>query len=368
MVDGTMGASRVEIQPVTTRGEGNQAIMTGTTPVAMLQMATRTGELGPTMDPRAMPTTTKTGANRAHAVIVPKEAMRIMAKTGTSRPQTVTVPREVTRITAKPGASRAHIVTVPSGEMRIPAKVGTNKAQLIIVLKGDSLGAVLQDPGRLLTTPGLRATPVLLPGQRAPATIPTITIFRATCQALGKTMQALSLDSIADLTSLPKAGTSMVRATPPVMAATAVMGGAGRLHLKDRRFPARVVIKAGEEEATKAEVRRATGTKEVEAQEVDGTKTHPTTLDRPPTRGRRTSLGTPKAHQRIGSGSTGVALGIPLVLVMVTGGDSGCGMSMRSVGALGLLWFYCFSTASHTQALVLFFPRKGTRERGGVDR
>lgn len=183
-----MGTSRVEIQPVTTPGETNQAIITGTTAAAMLRMATRTGELGPTMDPRAMPTTHKTGANRAHAVIVPKEVMRIMAKTGTSRPQTVTVPREVTRIMAKSGASRAYIVTVLSGEMRIPAKVGINKAQLIIVPKGDSLGAVLQDPGRLLTTPGLRATPILLPGQRAPATIPTITIFRATCQALGNTM------------------------------------------------------------------------------------------------------------------------------------------------------------------------------------
>lgn len=350
LVEGTTGTSKVEIQPATQLGGSNQAILAGktpetaagTTPAAMLQMATRTGELGRTMDPRAMPITTKVGTHKARIAIVLKEEMRIMAKVGTSMAHTTTVLREEMRTMAQVGTSTAHSVTVLNGEMRILAKAGINKAQLTIVLEGQTLGAGLQDPGRRLTTHGLRAMPVvdgvMVAGQRAMTTITTTTtVFRATCQALGKTMQDIILESLADPTSLPKAGTILVMATLPMPATTAVTDGAGPPHLQDCHFPARAVNKAGEEEAIKAGVRRATGTQEVEAQEADGTITHPTTLDRPTTRGRQTSPETPKARQRIGSGSTGVGLGILPVIDMVTGGDQDFGTSMRSVGALGAL-------------------------------
>ncbi|KAL2282795.1 hypothetical protein FJTKL_10405 [Diaporthe vaccinii] len=235
------------------------------------------------------------------------------------------VPREEMRIMAKVGTSMAHTATVLSGEMRILAKPGINKAQLTIVLTGETLGAGLQDPGQRLTTHGLRAIPVLdgvmVAGHQATATIPTTMVFRATCQALGKIMQGLIPESLAYPTSLPKAGTILVMATLPMPATTAVLVGAGPPHLQDHHFLAKVVTKAGEEESIKAGVRRATGTQEVEALEAVGTITRPTTLDRPTTRGRQTSPETPKARQRIGSGSTGVGLGILPVIDMVTGGD-----------------------------------------------
>lgn len=313
-VEGTTGTSRVEeIQPVTQVGESNQATTAGTTPAAMVQMATRTGELGPTMDPREMPTTTKAGIHKARIATVLREEMRIMGKAGTSK---------------------AHTVTVLNGEMRAMAKTGTNKAQLTTVPTEEILGADLQDPGQLLTTPGLQATPVVDGG---PATIPTTTVFQATCQALGRTMQALNFGSIAGRISLPKAGVILVMGTLRPLVATVVMGG-GLLQLRDHRSPAKVVIKAGEEAATKVEVQRATGTRVVEAQEVDGMRTHPTTLDRRPPLGRRTSPVIPKVRRRIGSGSTGVGLGILPVIGMVTG-DEANGASMRSVGAVGLCDF-----------------------------
>lgn len=320
-MEGKIGISRVETQPVTQLGESKQATMTGKTPAtaagtipaaAMLQMATRTGELGPTMDPRAMPTITKAGTHKARTAIVLREEMRIMGKAG---------------------ISRVHAATVLSGEMRAMAKPGTKKAQLTIVLTGQTLGADLQDPGQRLTTHGLQAM-LVVDGARE--IIPT-TVLQALCQALGKIIQALRLDSIAGLTSLRKAGTSLVMATLPLQAAAAVLDGVGLLHLKDHHFPFRVVTMAGEEEATKVEVQQATGTPEVEAQEVHGTKTHPTTLDRPPIRGRRTSPVIPKVRQRIGSGSTGVGLGILPVMGMATGDDRDCDASMRSVGAVGTL-------------------------------
>lgn len=325
LVEGTIGTSRVETQPVTQLGESNQAILAGKTPAAMLQMATRTGELGRNMDPRAMPITTKAGTHKGRIAIVLKEEMRTMTKVGTSMAHTTIVPREEMRIMAKVGTSMAHTATVLSGEMRILAKPGINKAQLTIVLTGETLGAGLQDPGQRLTTHGLRAIPVLdgvmVAGHQATATIPTTMVFRATCQALGKIMQGLILESLADPTSLPKAGTILVMATLPMPATTAVLVGAGPPHLQDHHFLAKVVTKAGEEEAIKAGVRRATGTQEVEALEAVGTITHPTTLVRPTTRGRQTSPETPKARQRIGSGSTGVGLGILPFIDMVTGGD-----------------------------------------------
>lgn len=280
------------------------ATAAGTIPAAMLQMATRTGELDPTMGLRAMPTITKVGTHKARIAIVPREEMRIMGKAGTNR---------------------GHVVTVLSGEMPTMAKTGTNKAQLTTVLRGETFGAGLQDPGRRLTTPGLQAMSV---EDGAKATIPTITVFQATCQALGKTMQALgktmqalSPDSIADPTSLRKAGTILVMAILPLPAETAALDGVGLLHLKGHHFPVRVMPKAGEEEATEVEVQQATGTREVEAQEVDGTTTHPTMLVRPPIHGRRTSPVIPRVRQQIGSGSTGVGLGILPVIGMVTRDD-----------------------------------------------
>lgn len=333
LAEGTIGTSRVEIQPVTQLGESNQAILAGKTPetaagtipAAILQMATRTGEPGRTMDPRAMPTTNKAGTRKARIAIVLREEMRTTAKVGISMAQIVTVLKVEMRTMAKVGTSMAHTVTVLSGEMRMLAKAGINKAQLTIVLTGETLGADLQDPGQRLKNHGLQAMPVvdgvMVAGQRAMATMPTTPVFRATCQALGKTMQELILESLAVPTSLLKAGTILVLATLPIPATTAVTGGAGPPHLQDQDFPARAVPKAGEEEAIKVGVRRATGTQEVEAQEADGTITRPTTLDRPPTRGRQTSPETPKARQQIGSGSTGVGLGILPVIAMVTGGD-----------------------------------------------
>ncbi|KAK7731666.1 hypothetical protein SLS63_005353 [Diaporthe eres] len=349
------------------KGSPNGGWAAGTIRAAMLQMATRTGELGRTMDPRAMPTTTKAGTHKARIAIVLKEEMRTMDQVGTSMAHTTTVLREEIRTMAQVGTSqahtttvlreemrtmdqvgtskahtatvlsgemrtmdqvgtsKAHTATVLSGEMRILAKAGTNKAQLTIVLTGETLGAGLQDPGQRLTTHGLRAMSVvdgvMVAGQRAAATTPATTVFRATCQALGKTMQELILESLADPTSLPKAGTILVTATLPMPVTTAVTGGVDPPHLQDHHFLARAVTKAGEEEAIKAGVRRATGTQEVEAQEADGTITHPTTLDRPTTHGRRTSPETPKARQRIGSGSTGVGLGILPVMDTVTGRD-----------------------------------------------
>lgn len=310
-VEGTTGTSRVEeIQPVTQVGESNQATTAGTIPAAMVQMATRTGELGPTMDPREMPTTTKAGIHKTRIATVLREEMRIMGKAGTSK---------------------AHTVTVLNGEMRAMAKTGTNKAQLTTVPTEEILGAGLQDPGQLLTTPGLQATPVV---DGAPATIPTTTVFQATCPDLGRTMQALNLGSIAGRISLPKAGVILVTGTLRPLVATVVMGGEGLLHLMDHHSPAKVVIKAGEEAATKVEVQRATGTRVVEAQ-VDGMITHPTTLDRRPPLGRRTSPVIPKVRRRIGSGSTGVGLGILPVIGMVTGDEAnGARMSRWRCGPL----------------------------------
>lgn len=312
LVEGTAGTSRVEIQPVTQVGESNQATTAGTIPAAMLQMAIRTGEPDPTMDPREMPTMAKAGIPKALIVTVLREEMRIMGKVGTSK---------------------AHTVTVLNGEMRAMAKTGTNKAQLTTAPTEEILGGGLQDPGQRLTTPGLQATPVV---DGAPATIPTTTVFQATCQALGRTMQALNFGSIAGRISLPKAGVILVMGTLRLRVATAVMGGEGLPPLRGHRSPAKVAIKAGEEAATKVEVQRATGIQVVEAQEVDGTIIHPTTLDRQPPLGRRTSLVIPKVRQRIGSGSTGVGLGILPVIGMVTG-DEDYGRSTRSVGAVGPL-------------------------------
>lgn len=319
------GTSRVEIQPVTKVGGSHQAIPAGTIPAAMPQMATRTGELGPTMDPRAMPTTTKAGTHKARIATVLREEMQTMGKAGTTK---------------------AHTVTVLNGEMRAMAKTGTNKAQITIVLTEEILGAGLQDPGRLLTTRGLQAMPLV---DGVTVTIPTTTVFQATCRALGRTMQVLDLGSIAGRISLPKAGTLLVVATLRLLVTTAVMGGEVLLHLRDHRSPAKVVIKAGEEEATKVEVQRAIGTRVAEAQQVDGMITHPIMLDRQPLLGRRTSPVIPKVRQRIGSGSAGVGLGILPVMGMATG-DEDYDASMRSVGALGplviLLFLYCFSPSS----------------------
>lgn len=307
LAEGTVGTNRVETKLLIQLGESSQVIQAGkipataagTIPAAVLQVATKPGEAGLNMDPKVKPTITKAGAHKARIAIVHREEMRITAKTGTSR---------------------AHVGIVLNGGMRILAKPGIHKAQLTIVLMGETLGEALQDPGHRLIIPDLQAMlvdGVMMAGQRAMA---TTTVFQATCQALGTTMQALNLESTADLTSLPKAGTIPVMETPPLPAKTAVTGGAGLLH-KDLQYQARVVIKAGEEEATKAEVRRATGTQEVGAQEEDGMITHPTMLDRLPTHGRRTSLVIPKVRPRIGSGSTGVGLGILLVTGIVIGDD-----------------------------------------------
>ena len=291
LVEGPAGTNRVEIKPATQPGESNQVILAGktpataagTTPAAMLEMTTRTGELGHTMDPRAMLTMTKAGTHKARIAIVLREEMRITARAGTSR---------------------AHTVTVLSGVIRTRARTGINKAQLTIVLSEGALGAGLQDPSQPLTTPGPRAMPVVdgmaVAGERATTTIITTMVFQATCQARGTTMQGHSLESTADPTSLPKVGTNMVMATLHVPATTVAMGGTAPLHLKDHRFPVRVVTKAGQEGATEVEVRQAAGTREAEGQEEDGTRTHPTMLDLSPTRGRLTSLGTPKVRQRIG--------------------------------------------------------------------
>lgn len=333
LVEGTTGTSRVEIQPVTQAGGSNQATPPGTIPAAMPQMATRTGELGPTMDLRAMPTTIKAGIHKARIATVLREEMQTMGKAGTTKAHTVTVLSGEMRAMARIGINKAHIVTVLNGEMRAMAKTGTNKAQITIVLTEEILGAGLQDPGRLLTTPGLQAMPLV---DGVTATVPTTTVFQATCRALGRIMQALDLGSIASRISLPKAGTILVMATLRLLVATAVKDGEVLLYLRDHRSPAKVAIKAGEEEATKVEVQRAIGTRVVEVQEVDGMITHLTMLDQQPLLGRRTSLVIPKVRQRIGSGSTGVGLGILLVMGMATG-DEDYDASMRSVGALGPL-------------------------------
>lgn len=340
------GTSRVEIQPVTKVGGSHQAIPAGTIPAAMPQMATRTGELGPTMDPRAMPTTTKAGTHKARIATVLREEMQTMCKAGTTKAHTVTVLNGETRAMARIGTNKARIVTVLNGEMRAMAKTGTSKAQITIVLTEEILGAGLPDPGRLLTTPGLQAMPLV---DGVTATVPTTTVFQATCRALGRTMQVLDPGSIVGRISLPKAGTILVEATLRLLVATAAMAGEGLLHLRDHRSPAKVVIKAGEEEATKVEVQRAIGTRVAEAQQVDGMITHPIMLDRQPLLGRRTSPVIPKVRQRIGSGSAGVGLGILPVMGMATG-DEDYDASMRSVGALGplviLLFLYCFSPSS----------------------
>lgn len=314
-VEGTIATSRVETQLVTQVGGSNQAILVGKitataagAPAAMLAVVTRTGDLGPTMDHRAMPTTAKVGIHKARIAIVRKEEIRTMGKAG---------------------ASRAQIATVLSGEMRTTAQAGINKAQPTIALTAGTTGADLQDLGQRLTTPTLRATPVAdgvrVAMKRATATISTTTVFQATCLALGITMRTLNLDSIADPTSLPKAGIILVLATLPMPEATAVMVGVDLLHLLGRHFPARVVTKAGEERATKVGVHQEIGIREVEAQvveaQVDGTISRQTTLDRPTIRGRRTSPVIPKVRQSIGSGSPGVGLGIFPVIGMVTGAD-----------------------------------------------
>jgi hypothetical protein len=291
--EATAGTSRAKRKQVAQLGE-SPAMTAGTMQAAIPETAIRTGELGLIMDPRAMPTMTKAGTHKARIAIVLREEMRIMAKAGTSR---------------------AHTGIVLSREVRTRAKTGTNKAQLTIALMEGTLGAGLQDPSQPLTTPGPQATSVV-----AGAAIQTTTILRATCQALGTIIQGPNLEIQADPSSLPKVGTAMATLPLPAMAH---MGGATPLDPQDHHFPARVVIKAGEEGATEVGIRRAIGTREVQAQaqEQNGTMTHPTTLDRPPTRGGLTLLGTPKVRQRIGSGSTGVGLGILRVIGMVTGGD-----------------------------------------------
>lgn len=122
----------------------------------MQQVATRTGDPDLTMDPKAMPTTTKVGTRKAQNVIVLKQEMRIAAKTGTS-------------------GARSGIIL--GGEVRSGAKAGINKARLAIALAEGTTGAGLQDPSQLLKTPEPRATTAadgaMEAGQLATATIPT---------------------------------------------------------------------------------------------------------------------------------------------------------------------------------------------------
>lgn len=267
LVERTAGTSRVETKQATQLGESNQVTLAGTIRAAMLQMGTRTGDLGLTMDLRAIPTIIKAGTHKARIETVLRRDLRIMAN---------------------PGTSRAHTGIVLGGEVRIWAKIGTKKAQLVIVLTERTLGAGLQDPSQLLITPDPRATVVVAAGQLATAATPTITVRQATCQALGQILQDPNLGSPAVLTSLSRVGIIKVMAILLLPATTVGRDGVGRLDLKDHHFPPRVVIKAGEEGVTEAGTRQTIGTREAEAQEEDGTITHRTTLDQPPTRGKLT--------------------------------------------------------------------------------
>ncbi|KAI3394078.1 hypothetical protein diail_3254 [Diaporthe ilicicola] len=248
------------------------------------------------------------------------------------------------------------------------------------ILSGDVLGVGLQGPGQSLITPGPIATPVLhgiiLDGVWA-TTISTATtmLYQATCQALGTILEALNPESIAVPISLLKAGANKAMVTPSLPVIKMVLDGMGLLHLKDHNFQVMVAVKAGEEEAIKAGVRRVTGTREVLAQEEDGTMTHPTTLDRLATRGRRMLLGTPKARQRIGSGITGVDFGILTIIDMVTGDpDRGYDINLekhrRCGGSVGLLFLYCFSFFSaeflhlHKSGWIMRVPGQGNIANG----
>lgn len=227
---------------------------------------------------------------------------------------------------ARIGASQAQASIVLREEMQTVARTGINKAQGATALRGQTLGVGLQGPGHSLT-PGLLATAVVdgisLARVWAMTTVTATTMaYQVICQAPGRIMEALNPEITAVPISLLRAGTNMAMATPSLPVITAVRRGMGRLHLKDRIFQARVAARTGEEEVTKVEAHRATGTREAAAKEGDGgTTTHPTMLDRLPTRGKRILLGTPKARQRIGSGSTVVDLGILTVIGMVTGDD-----------------------------------------------
>lgn len=291
---------------MTKLGESNQESLSGKIPataagtmlVAMQQVATRTGDPDLIMDPKVMPTITKAGTRQARTAIVLREGMLVMAKARTSR---------------------AHTGTVLRGEVQTGGKAGVNKAQLAIVpTEGTTTGAVLQDPSQLLTLPGPRATPVadgaMETGLVAKATRPTIMALQAACQVLGTAMQDHNLGRAADPTNHLKIGTVMVVATLPLLATMAARVGAVP--------PARVVVKVGEEGATEVESRRTIGMLLVEAPEENGTATHQTTLDRRTvTHGASTPRTTPKVRRRIGSGSTGVGLGIHRVIAVVSGGD-----------------------------------------------
>jgi hypothetical protein len=294
--EGTIGASRAKGRQLTQPGESNQdnlpgkslATMAGTIQAAILETATRVGAVGLTMDPKA------------------RIAMAL---------------KEEMRITAKAGTSRAHNETVLSGEVRTEARIGTKKAQ---VLMEGTPGAGLQGPSQLLTTPGGRATAVVRGMVRvAGPTRRKIMVFRATCQALGTITQALNPESLADPTSLLKVG------APPLPAIIMTMSGLGPPHPMGHLSLARAATKAGEQGPTKVEARRASGTQEAEAQQQAGMTIHPTTLDRPPTRGRLTLLGIPKGRQRIGSGSTGLCLRTLHVIGVVIGGDPDRGTSVK---------------------------------------
>lgn len=255
----------------------------------MLQVATRTGDPDPIMDPKAMPTITQAGTRQARTAIVLREGMLVMAKAGTSR---------------------AHTGTALGVEVRTGAKAGINKAQLAIVLPEETTGADLRDPSQLLTTPGLRATwvadGVVETGQLATAWTPTTMVLQAACQVLGTITEDLDPERVADPTGHLKIGMVTVMVTLPLLATMA----------------ARVVVQVGDNGATEVEIGRTIGTLEVEATEGNGTVTHQTTLDRrPATHGVSTRRTTPKVRQRIGSGSTGVGLGIRRVIAAVTGGD-----------------------------------------------
>lgn len=69
MVEGTIGTRTAEIR------QSSQVILAGATPAAMLRMATRTGELVPTTDPRETASMTKAGTDRPQTVTVLREEM-----------------------------------------------------------------------------------------------------------------------------------------------------------------------------------------------------------------------------------------------------------------------------------------------------
>lgn len=162
-------------------------------------------------------------------------------------------------------------------------------------------------------------------------------VFPAACQVLGTVTQDLNLERPADPTSRLKVGMITVIATLPLLATMAAMRGA--------LPPARVVVKPGEEGAIKVPSRRTIGMREAEAEapEETGTATHQTTLyRRPVSHGGSTPQGTPRERQRIGSGSTGVGLGIRRVMVLVTGGERDFGTGIdKSSALLGLCMIFC---------------------------